>query len=322
MPSSHRSRTCFALAALAGLACSGTLFAQPYFFDVTQAKNLGLYRAIAGDGHGPGGVFTDLTGDGYPELYVINAQMSPSQPGANELYHNVPDGSGGRTFQKLVNHGAEVMQRTTGAVAGDYDNDGDIDLYVINMNEPNVLLQSQWQQTGVLSFADVTAQTDPTPTNPPGDTQHGVGISFEQTVQFGPVALDNSLSAAWSDVDRDGDLDLYVGNHNWWCGGNPLFSEGPFTKPGRPDVFYLNNGDGTFTDVTFTMGIYGFDDGSGGFETSLQRYSSTNAVIFADFDNDRWPDLLVTNKAECSTDRDMLYQSRDGCRGKLAGLLR
>ena len=302
-----RRAGCLAALLLIALGTAPPATAQPYFADVTQAKNLGNFRAIAGDGHGPGGVFTDLTGDGYPELYLITAQMSPSQPGANELYLNVPDGFGGRTYQQLLNHGAEVSLRSNGAVAGDYDNDGDLDLYVINMNQPNVLLQSQWAQTGALGFVDVTASTDPTPSNPPGDTQHGLAISFEQTAQFGPVALDNSLSAAWSDVDRDGDLDLYVGNHNWWCGGNPQFREGPFSKPGRPDVFYMNNGDGTFQDMTFTMNIYGYDDGSGGFETSQQRYSSTNAVIFADFNNDRWPDLLVSNKAECSSDRDLLY---------------
>jgi len=62
--------------------------------------------------------------------------------------------------------------------------------------------------------------------------------------------------------------------------------------------------------VTMTYGVPGYISADGEFTTSNQRFSSSNAVIFADFDNDRWPDLLVTNKVGAPPDRDMLYMNR------------
>ena len=269
------------------------------FQNVTVDAGLDGYRASTGDGHGPGGVFADLNDDGYPELYLMRAAgHGGTGPSANQLYVNVAGPSATRQYVEAPQGaGAGDTGNATGAIAGDYDNDGDLDLYVLNFDQPNALLQNQWADTGVLEFVDVTADTDPTPVLP--DDQFGVGISF-----FDGIALDNSLTAAWADVDRDGDLDLYVGNHNGFF-NTPI--EGPFSIPGRRDVFYLNNGDGTFTDVTMAAGVPGYISENGLFQTANQRFSSTNGVIFADFNNDRWPDLLVTNKIGGPDDRDMLY---------------
>ena len=264
-----------------------------FFVDVTSATGLASYQASAGDGHGPGAVFTDLDDDTYPDLYVVRSQA------ANELYLNIPGFvSGTRLFTRVPNDGGAGDTGTaTGAVAADYDNDGDKDLFVINFNQPNVLYQSQLAQGGGLTFVDVTASA-------------GLG-----NVVFQGVTLDNTLTAAWGDVDRDGDLDLYVGNHDGWC-GNPI--ERPV--PGQRDIFYRNNGNGTFTDETLLWGLEGFEDATGQGQLSSQWYSSTNGVVFADFNNDRWPDLLVTNKVGtggggCAADRDMLYLNN----GRAAG---
>ena len=292
------SRAGAAAAALATIPAH----AQSPFVDVAVEVGLGEYVASTGDGHGPGAVFADLDNDGFPELYLMRAGHDrDGGETANHLYLNVPDGAGGRRFERLPDDGgAGDRGRATGAVAGDYDNDGDLDLYVINFDEPNALYQNQWTQTGILAFVDVTALTDPTPETK--DDQFGVGMAF-----FEGIALDNSLTAAWADVDRDGDLDLYVGNHNGWF-NVPI--EGPFDVPGRRDVFYINHGDGTFSDMTMALGVPGYVTVDGGFQTSNQRFSSTNAVIFADFNNDRWPDLFVTNKIGGPDDRDMLYMNR------------
>ena len=278
---------------------TGTAAAQPLFVDVTSGTGLGGYVASTGDGHGPGGVFADLNNDGFPDLYLVRASGRDGlgDP-SNLLFVNVPGPLGNRHFEQVpFSTGAGDPGNATGAIAGDYDNDGDVDLYVTNFDQPNVLLQNQLAQTGSLGFADVTAQTDPTPGV--GDGQFGVGIAL-----FDGVPLDNSLTAAWADPDRDGDLDLYVGNHNGFA-GSPV--EGPFVVPGRRDVFYINNGNGTFTDVTMAAGVPGWISQGGSFQTPNQRFSSSNAVIFADFNNDRWPDLLVTNKVGGPDDRDMLY---------------
>jgi hypothetical protein len=267
--------------------------AQP-FVDVAADVGLGDYVSSSGDFHGPGAVFADLNDDGYPDLYLVRAWGQ-----SNRLYVNVPGQKGGRVFEELPDSGAGDPGDATGAIAGDYDNDGDLDLYVINFDQPNVLLQSQWAQTGQLLFTDVTAQTDATPGVE--DDQHGVGMAYHDD-----VPLDNSLTAAWGDVDRDGDLDLYVGNHNGFF-GTP--DEEPYDLPGRRDVFYMNNGDGTFTDATAAYDVPGYVSSGGLHVTPNQHHSSSNAVIFADLDNDRWPDLLVTNKIGGPDDRDMLYRN-------------
>jgi hypothetical protein len=269
---------------------------QCLFDDATATVGLGRYVAHAGDDHGPGAVFTDLDGDGFPDLYLPGADPTPE----NRLFVNVEGPGGTRRFEPVPdNGGAGNTGQCTGAVAADYDNDGDLDIYVINFDGPNALLRNELVETGELAFVDVTALTDPTPGI--DDPHLGVGDAV-----YEGVPLDNSLTAAWSDVDRDGDLDLYVGNHNGWHNNN---LEGPFDVPGRRDVFYMNNGDGTFDDVTMTYGLTGFVTADGASSTSTQRYSSTNAVIFADFDGDMWPDLLVTNKIGGPTDRDMLYMN-------------
>ena|GEM_PF-1790781 len=269
----------------------------PYRFrDVAAETGLGAYRGgtgETGEDHGPGGTFADLTGDGFPDL-VLGTEDGE----ALAYYVNVaaPGTPIGRRFEPwpLV---PDALPATTGVIAGDYDNDGDLDLYVTNYHEPNLLLQNQLVESGVADFVDVTASTVP-----PGDdpVQAGVGVG----VWEGHKLLTLSMTAAWADVNRDGWLDLYVGNHN---GHYPAGDFG--AKPGERDVLYLNQGDGTFLDVTDAARAQGWISESGGFITAIQEYSSTNAVIFADLDDDRWPDLIVTNKLRHANDRDMIYRN-------------
>lgn len=298
MASSMRSRS-FArwtarFAALFGLAISPTTIAtaQVKFVDVAPSKGMSSFTPSPGDGHAPGSVFTDLNGDGYADIYMMRAFNQ-----SNGLFLNTPSG-GGRTFVRATNDaGLGDRGSSNGAITADYDNDGDLDMFVINWNEPNQLYRNELTQTGQLQFTNVTAQTDPTPGV--ADGQQGVSGATH-----GGVVLDNSLTAAWGDPDRDGDLDLYVGNHHEWFGS-------PFLQPGevagQRDIFYRNNGDGTFTDATIPLGLTGYETASGADSAWSQNFSSSNAVMFADFNNDQWPDLLVTNKVGGPNDRDMLY---------------
>jgi hypothetical protein len=271
------------------------------FSNVTQAYGLGEYEGSAGDIHGPGAIFSDLNGDGYPDLYVVNGGSNPTGSYPNQLYISVNNGT---SFARVeMDGGAGDTKPSIGAIAGDYDNDGDIDIFVGNYNADNVLLQNQLTETGIFSFIDVTAQTDPTAST--NDNQYGLARAYQNDPNFGNILLDNTLTAAWADVDRDGDLDLYVGNHDAWClMGTP---ESPYNVPGQRDIFYLNNGNGTFTEMTDATGLTGFESVDGQAVTQNQSYSSANAVQFADFNNDGWPDLLVTNKVGGIDDRNMLY---------------
>ena len=271
---------------------------QTSFTDVTNQMGLGDYRCFAGDLHSPGGVFTDLDNDGYADLYLVS---SDGASGYNRIYLNVPDGSGGRTFSlqsspsgnalgaenetgTLANDpfnpalfGENRFRGVTGAIAGDYDNDGDVDLYVTNMGLANRLYQNQLIETGALSFIDVTSAAG-------GVT----GINSLVRASNASAAnnnSDDSLTAVWFDPDRDGDLDLYVGNHS--DGSDPV----PFM--GSPDTFYINNGDGTFTDSTAAFNLGGHEDQNG----NPGNYADTNIVVSSDINNDGWVDLIVTNKS-------------------------
>jgi len=256
---------------------------QIAFDDVTDVKNLGNFRGYSGDLHGCGGIFTDLNNDGYADLYLTNNDGASDY---SKLYLNVADANGGRTFSLQTNG---TFSGATGAIAADYDNDGDVDIYVTNMSGTNRLYQNQLSDTGVLGFTDVTSVA-------------GVsGINNLARQDGNPNNnSDDSLAACWFDPDRDGDLDLYVGNHN--DGSDPS----PFD--GAADTFYLNNGDGTFTDATALHNLSGFEDSNG----NNNNFSDTNAVVTGDLNNDGWIDLLVTNKSGfVNTDQVYINQGAD-----------
>ncbi|MEM8943903.1 MAG: FG-GAP-like repeat-containing protein [Planctomycetota bacterium] len=278
--------------ALSVSAAGTSADAQVQFSNVTTQKGLGSFTSSPGDGHAPGAVFTDLNGDGYADIYMMRAFNQ-----TNGLFLNTPSG-GSRTFVRAANDaGLGDRGSSNGAIAGDYDNDGDLDMFVINWNQPNKLYRNQLAETGTFAYVDATAATDPTASNT--DLQQGVASATHNG-----ESLDYSLTAAWADPDRDGDLDLFVGNHHHFHNASALQ---PGELPGQRDIYYENNGNGTFTERTLAVGLAGFETSSGASGTSFQNFSSTNAVIFADFNNDQWPDLMVTNKVGGPTDRDMLY---------------
>ncbi len=282
--------------------------------DVTDAVGLGDYRAGAGDTLGGGGIFTDLDEDGYPDLVLLTG---PGEP--NYIYHNVPGTSPGkRVFQALALGGVKASG-STGAIAADYDGDGDLDIYVINHSgnmgapcqptdlcSPNTLYENR----GNLSFIEVT-QTYPLQ-NPPQGGVPNTGVSHsiwaddeDPFTQARLIVLDNAMAATWADVDRDGDLDLYVGNHDGWADQT---GEDPFTF-GQRDILFLNMGNNIYIDRTETYGVCGYTDCRPN-SARPRRFSSAIAAAFTDINGDQWPDLLVINKAGGGDDTDMLYLNR------------
>ena len=258
-----------------------SLYAQPaqiVFTDVTEAAGI-RFRHHNGkterrhiiETMGSGAAFFDYDNDGFLDVYVVNSGYVPGttkepSPG-NVLYRNNGDG----TFTDVTQRaGVGDTGYGMGVATADYDNDGDQDLYVTNFG-PNVL----YQNNGDGTFTDVTQEA-------------GVGDERWGT------------SCAFLDFDLDGDLDLYVVNYVAYdlsmksC-VNPRNGRVEYCHPrtfeGASDVFYQNNGDGTFTDVTRRVGVYNPAEGRG------------LGIAVGDADNNGYPDIYIAN----DTNRNFFY---------------
>lgn len=124
-----------------------------------------------------------------------------------------------------------------GISIGDYDNDGDDDVYVSRKGEANLLYQNNGNNT----YQEVA---------------ESLGLAY----------TGNTLASVWGDFDNDGDLDLYLGNRE------------------EPNVFYQNNNDGTFSDITLDAGV-GY-------------LGKPRSVLTADVDQDGYLDIYVANLNE------------------------
>jgi hypothetical protein len=242
------------------------------FVDVTEEKGISFVHENGASGRkftvetfcGGCGIF-DYDGDGDLDLYLVNGAALPGFEAEvtprNRLYRN--DGAeSGWTYTDVTDQaGVGDPGYGFGCSVGDYDNDGDLDLYVTNFG-PNVLFLNNGDGT----FTDVTAKA-------------GVGDDRLNT------------SAAFVDTDQDGDLDLFVcaytdfdlndGQVCTQADGSIIYC-GPENYSGSSDRLYRNNGDGTFSDVSKEAGIYS-DEGKG------------LGVIATDHDGDGDVDIFVAN---------------------------
>jgi hypothetical protein len=225
---------------------------------------------------GAGAALLDYDNDGDLDVYLLQGSMlddkkKPAEakfpppkdwkPG-NRLFRNELIPSGKLRFTDVTEKaGAGYVGYGMGAATGDYDNDGDVDLYVTNFGS-NVL----YRNNGDGTFADVTREA---------------GVDDPRW----------SSSAAFVDYDRDGDLDLFVCNYIDFTikGAKRCFAptgEPDYCSPASyrplPDRLFRNEGAGKFTDVTQPSGIgAAFGPGLG--------------VTCADFNGDGLVDIYVAN---------------------------
>lgn len=252
----------------------------PRLVDVTEESGLDFVHVngAAGDKWmpetvGSGGGFLDYDGDGHLDIFLVNGRRWDGPSGRGEvratsaLFRNRGDG----TFEDVSERtGADVVSYGMGAVFGDYDADGDPDIYLTAVG-PNLLLRNDGGR-----FVDVTdaARVD-------GDPE-GRANAW-------------STGAAWLDYDRDGRLDLFVCNYVRWTPETDVFntldgSTKAYATPepyeGESCVMYRNEGPGRpFRDVTREVGLWNPEGKSLG-------------VLVDDFDADGWPDIFVTNDTE------------------------
>ena len=209
--------------------------AIPRFHNVAPRLGLDTFD-LAG-----GAIADDFDNDGYLDLVV-----STSDPaGQLRVFRNNQDG----TFSERTEPAGLVgLYGGLNLIQADYDNDDDIDIYVLrgawlaeHGQHPNSLLRNNGDGT----FTDVTFDV-------------GLGQVHYPT-----------QTASWGDYDNDGDLDLYVGNES-------------SSALRAPSQLFRNDGDGTFTDVAGAAGV--------------QNVGFAKAVVWGDYDGDRWMDLYVSNR--------------------------
>jgi len=271
-------------AALTGIVCLlGVLFAPAMvsaaapaecsirLVDVTAHSGIRFRHTDGGSGRRyivesvvAGLALFDYDGDGLIDIYFLNGAplrgTVVDTPPRNALYRN----NGDWTFTDVTAQaGVGDTGYGLGVTAGDFDNDGAVDLYLNNFG-PNVL----YRNNGDGTFSDVTANA---------------GVDCGNKVGAG---------ACFLDMEGDGDLDLYAANYVDFNYDNHIvrmigpyqFHPGPRDYRPVPDNLFRNNGDGTFTDVTEASGI-GAVAGTG------------MGMVCLDYDEDDDTDVFVCNDA-------------------------
>lgn len=250
------------------------------FTDITEAAGI-TFRQYGGatgekllpETMGGGVAFLDYDNDGRPDLLLVNGMDWPDRPPTGRRYHsalyrNLGDGR----FREVTDEvGLDFELQGMGIAVGDYDADGNVDVYLTAVG-PNRLLGNSGGR-----FEDRTAEA---------------GVAGGDR--------DWSTSAGFVDYDRDGALDLFVCNYVEWSREIDLrlnFSlngvdraYGPPTLyRGTNSVLYRNAGGSRFIDVSAHAGIHVINPAQGA------PMGKGLAVIFRDIDDDGWMDILVAN---------------------------
>ncbi|MEQ8762525.1 MAG: CRTAC1 family protein [Planctomycetota bacterium] len=238
------------------------------FEDVTE-------RARVGDhGYGMGAFAADYDADGHVDIYVTNL-------GPNVLYRNKGDG----TFEEVAER-AGVANKLWGTAASwlDYDNDGHLDLYLTNyvyfspQNRPDPCGDPEPGRRTYCPIDFYKAQPDVL------YRYRGDGTFEDVSESSGILAPEaaKGLGCVASDLDDDGDLDLFVAND------------------GTPNFLLLNRGDGTFEDATLLSGV-GYN--------AQGKTEACMGVACGDLDGDGDFDLFATN---FSNESNTLWQNEGG----------
>ncbi|MFQ5776590.1 MAG: CRTAC1 family protein [Terriglobia bacterium] len=259
-----------------------------YFVDIARQAGVTARNVYGGasakkyiiETTGSGAALFDFDNDGWLDIFLVNgstlAGAPPGEEPVNHLYRN----NGDATFSDVTERAGLVRSGWgQGVCAGDYDNDGFVDLFVTYWGQ-NVLYHNE----GNGSFRDVTLPA---------------GFKSDRRRW--------STGCAFLDYDRDGSLDLVVANYvDFDPKATPAPGETPYCRwkgipvmcgprglKGGTNLLFRNNGDGTFSDVSEKAGI-----------THPDGYYSFTPLT-GDFDNDGWPDIYMS----CDSTPNILYHN-------------
>jgi hypothetical protein len=265
------------------------------FTDVTQSAGIAFTHTNGAAGEkllpetmGGGVAFFDFDNDGLQDLLFVNSrswsdQATPAQnPATMALYKNL---GGARFTDVTAGSGLDISMYGMGAATGDYDNDGNVDVFLTGVGG-NRLFHNE----GGGKFADVTGVA---------------GVSGKPE--------DWSTSAAWVDYNRDGRLDLFVCRYVKWSREIDLAVDYKLPGIGRaygpPDRYegsflslYRNDGANRFSDVSAEAGIQVKNKASG------TPVAKSLGVAPVDLDADGWIDLVVAN----DTAPNFVFHNQEG----------
>ena len=222
---------------------------------------------LEGVGYGMGAAVGDYDNDGFEDLYV-------TAYGGNKLYHNNGDG----TFTDVTERaGVAGSGWSTSAAWVDLDNDGLLDLVVLRYLQwdfDDIWCGEHKEGYRAYCHPDVFQ-----PISPLVYHNDGNGHFTEVSQKTGLSKPGKGLGIALADYDRDGHIDLFVANDS------------------MVEFLYHNKGDGTFEETGLLSEVAVDGDG---------RTFAGMGVDFADYNNDGWPDLIITDLAN---QRYALYQN-------------
>ena len=262
---------------------------EPWFVERAEAAGINVvhFNGMSGEFYypeimAPGVGLLDYDNDGDLDLYLVQGQMlsgskkpktiqdalfPPKGPLRDRVFRNDltvgPDGRSTLHFTEVTEEtGIDIRTYGMGVAAADIDNDGFVDIYRTGLTE-GVMLHNNGNGT----FTDISARSGTA-------NKGGWGVS-----------------ASFVDIDRDGWLDLYVGNYLLYSLDGDIdclavTGQHDYCPPNsyrpQPDKLYRNRGNGTFADVTRTA----LEGGA---------YGPALGVSTADFNNDGWLDIYVGN---------------------------